>query len=463
MITDKEYPATHSMSTAWYAADEDGNVAIINYNENGPVPWGTETDLCIENIIWGDDEDSKDLSITMTDDQIDEMIENPHHPKTDSNWWYNCAIQIDTAKEKLFLELAKGRGFTLKKCLSKHRGLYLVDADMHVRGVKRTALQKMLDNEIIIKVFNLKNMDIEEDWVDEKVVFKKNFDNLPYFIYGQPYSIDFLSERLNIPRNPIKLSQFPETLRRRIPVLPIKFSEKKNFQIAEWVPTNVYTIEEDIVDGVEYSLLKLTDGTEAYVLTDLNADVFVEYCSEKEKYQCEENGRGCDNCCRCLSYQRTSSPTVMQIFSPFIDRFRFWDYMGYDEIKIHSVWWAFLQRIPYKDPQNYYLFPKDLEHRISRKQLEDYYLKSYRYLEDKIDCFKPRVLILDELSEEVMSKKYGISNGRMTICGVEYPVFKRSEMESRRAEIESLALLPYRGKKIPHIITVEEMKKLKGE
>jgi hypothetical protein len=36
-------------------------------------------------------------------------------------------------------------------------------------------------------------------------------------------------------------------------------------------------------------------------------------------------------------------------------------------------------------------------------------------------------------------------------------------MESRRVEIEALALLPYRGKKIPHIITVEEMKKLKGE
>ena len=26
MKIDKEYPATHSMSTAWYVADEDGNV-----------------------------------------------------------------------------------------------------------------------------------------------------------------------------------------------------------------------------------------------------------------------------------------------------------------------------------------------------------------------------------------------------------------------------------------------------
>ncbi len=26
------------METAWYAADEDGNIALIMYNDNGPVP-----------------------------------------------------------------------------------------------------------------------------------------------------------------------------------------------------------------------------------------------------------------------------------------------------------------------------------------------------------------------------------------------------------------------------------------
>lgn len=40
MITDKEYPATHSMATAWFAIDLDGNVGILDFNENGPVPDG---------------------------------------------------------------------------------------------------------------------------------------------------------------------------------------------------------------------------------------------------------------------------------------------------------------------------------------------------------------------------------------------------------------------------------------
>ena len=34
----KEYPATHSMSTSWFAIDEEGKVAILNFEDNGPIP-----------------------------------------------------------------------------------------------------------------------------------------------------------------------------------------------------------------------------------------------------------------------------------------------------------------------------------------------------------------------------------------------------------------------------------------
>ena len=38
MKIDKEYPATHSMSTAWYCVDEEGNVGIVDIHDNGPIP-----------------------------------------------------------------------------------------------------------------------------------------------------------------------------------------------------------------------------------------------------------------------------------------------------------------------------------------------------------------------------------------------------------------------------------------
>ena len=65
MLIDKEYPATHSMSTSWYIFDEDGNVGIMDFNANGPVPWGTEETVS-EDLVWGHDSDKVDL----TEEQI---------------------------------------------------------------------------------------------------------------------------------------------------------------------------------------------------------------------------------------------------------------------------------------------------------------------------------------------------------------------------------------------------------
>ena len=50
MLLDKEYPATHSMSTAWYMVDDDDNVAIIEYNENGPVPRQLQKIYCLAHL-----------------------------------------------------------------------------------------------------------------------------------------------------------------------------------------------------------------------------------------------------------------------------------------------------------------------------------------------------------------------------------------------------------------------------
>ena len=46
----KEYPATHSMDTAWFAVDHDGNVAIFQFEEDGPGPIPF-TDLHTDDLI----------------------------------------------------------------------------------------------------------------------------------------------------------------------------------------------------------------------------------------------------------------------------------------------------------------------------------------------------------------------------------------------------------------------------
>ena len=185
MKTDKEYPATHSMSTAWYVADADGNVGIINFNENGPVPLETEQ-TCVKELIFGHEEDYKRkifLPIDLTDEQIDDLIENPHLPE-DEDWWFDCAILIDTDKEKLFFDLIKEKkDFEVELCISKKRGIYKIDAlecivfetknkPRHVR--RYSTLQKLLDNNIIHKVYKLKEFYMNDEWNDGNIIHKKN-------------------------------------------------------------------------------------------------------------------------------------------------------------------------------------------------------------------------------------------------------------------------------------------------
>ena len=100
MKIEKEFPATHSMSTAWYVADEDGNVAIMNYNDNGPVPWETE-ETSIEELVYGhfEDYDTKDhLTVDLTDDQIDDLMERDYYLILNSQYfdeeWYRSAYGL---------------------------------------------------------------------------------------------------------------------------------------------------------------------------------------------------------------------------------------------------------------------------------------------------------------------------------------------------------------------------------
>ena len=188
MITDKEYPATHSMSTAWYAADEDGNVAIINYNENGPVPWIAKKELGIESIVFGDDMNVGE-EVSLTDEQIDEILGNCKTVDFNDADLSNCMVLIDTAKEKDFMELAEKENFEIVHCLSKRRGLYYIDASVikdESYSLNDSAIQRMLDDKLIVKFYEWRMFYVNDDWEDDKNDF---FDYKAKFIRKAECSI----------------------------------------------------------------------------------------------------------------------------------------------------------------------------------------------------------------------------------------------------------------------------------
>lgn len=463
----QEYPATHSMSTAWYIVDEEGNVGIIDYNDNGPVPWQLE-ETCVENLVYGHAEES--IPIALTEEQIDDLMESPHSPE-EEELWFDCIVQIDLNKKSEFLELAKNPDIDCDHCISKARGLYELDAygciDNNTNQITESStLKKMLDNKMIKAVFRMKNFWMDDEWENNKIVHSKSFTNAPYYIFHQPYWNQELPKCMNIPKHPVKLKQFPLELRDRVSRVPLKFSETKSFQIAEWYPCSMTSNDPVIVDGYEYDLLPLTNGSFAYVNTDMALTTeFFKFCSEKEKYHCKECGW---KCYTCHSHCFTGQPTVLFIRNPL----QKWNYelqFKSDVIVWHSVWIPLLPLIPYKIPNKSYSdgyesCPSEakISKYVSQTQMVEYFKKNRQWFEDIVKRVNPRVVILCDEAKGLIETVYSFNQDHIEIGNKTYPLFLFSALEANRKEIERLALLSYQGKIIPHIITTEEMDKIKS-
>ena len=185
MKFDKEYPATHSMDTAWYLADADGNVAIIDYNDNGPLPWGTEEN-CIENLVFGRTNElinEEQIKINLTDDQLDLLLQDPHTPEEEEYW--TCIVQIDPSREDEYLMLAKKEGFLENNCLSKKRGLYYISSIESTYPTKqgkwvlykKSLIRKMISEGIIQKVYREPNHPLADDLLENGI------EPIPFFVF----------------------------------------------------------------------------------------------------------------------------------------------------------------------------------------------------------------------------------------------------------------------------------------
>lgn len=274
MKTNKEYPATHSMSTAWYAIDEEGNVAIIDFDENGPVPFDAPGayEYGIENLAYEelkkDNQSTSNIELNFTDEQALDLISGAKEAGVDTHKdFFDYIILIDTTKEKRFLEWVDTARRSADEydvelhVISKKIGLYR----FHLDGYKHI-VEALIDEKILLKI---KNVEIE---CDDKF-FNKEYNismeeaNLPFYVYKQPYSTWNLIERLSEPKHPVKVDQLPQSVSNAFH-LPFKFSEAKQFQIAEYLPCKFYN-DGIIIDGIKgYSVLPLTNGEAAFFRED---------------------------------------------------------------------------------------------------------------------------------------------------------------------------------------------------
>lgn len=284
----KEYPATHSMSTAWFFVDKEDNVAIFDFEDNGPIPVGAGrdnnvTDLCFYDTIVEQDGRKR---LNFTDEQVLAICEGQWEEHVPDDYYFSQDIvQIDLSKENQFFDyLAVPRKKVKEEwdnsfapiCLSKKYGIYLLDLDSYKYGygMKNKHVKYLFDNGIILRYCqspyydNLFDADEEED-VPE-------FDSCPYYLYSNDYDEFYPHKRYAVPKYPMKLSQMPSHLKDKVLRLDLKFSESESIQIAHELPCYSYGSWTSLKssEGYSYNEVQMPSGEVVYCL-DCEDEEFV--------------------------------------------------------------------------------------------------------------------------------------------------------------------------------------------
>ena len=257
MLRDKEYPATHSMDTAWFAVDLDGNVAIFQFEEDGPGPipfTDIHTNELIQSYLaqmrFGID------TLDFSDEQIGELMSSLHNVKDFEEISGNSLVAIDPAKKYSFLEYVN-----CPLCVSDEHGLYYVE---WWKEKYKWQIQQMINDKVIRKGrecdIEIYFDDIREDQSEHRLAY------FPFFVYEQN-NRNKAPERVVTPKYPLMESQLPKSAKDYTLHLPVHFKDDKYVEPSEFIDSQCWSYNNNTkeVDGVKYMQVALTHGGFGYV------------------------------------------------------------------------------------------------------------------------------------------------------------------------------------------------------
>ena len=401
MIKDKEYPATHSMATSWFAVDCEGNVALIDFNDNGPVPDVVGSDESFESIIVEHfvDKSSKIRKTILTEEQIDLLVscldfepfnkDDEHIILDDRIWRINPQLKDD------FFKIMEGYENSLV-ILSEEKGLYYIvylSEKKRQKVFERICETKFTFSSAIFFIFTC----IEEETDSNPPRLAEGFENLPMFIYAQEYW-DPPLKRVHIPKHPIKANQLTEENIEKALHFPFSFRDNEQIPVhfyypsswfeKGWIPNNYQDCELEISKGNNTSFIRTNELT-------------VPHCTNDYLY----------------SHAYTFEPTVAIIKSE--------DCYIFDELPSYIFKYAFIFTF---DPQR------------------------SNYLHKLIEFYRPYLFIVDEKVLSSLEKEFHIFYKKLIIREKEFPLFTYEEVEQHKNEILALAKMPYRGEKTTYYI-----------
>ncbi len=257
MIINKEYPATHSMDTAWFACDLDGNVAIFQFDENGPGPIPF-TDLHTDELIsmLGKEKDGITM-MPFTKEQIEELKSGLKPVYTKDEIRHYCNILIKPSVVDEFIK--SGAKFDL--CYSVEEGFYHLEywdsyeSDIINKFIKRGDILGAQECDIEIYFEDCRN-----DTSEHRLA------HFPFYVYEQ-CAINFPPGQVVVPRYPMKVDQMSAEAKEYMFKVPVRFAEKEYIEPAEYIDSQCWVFNNHTkeIKGIKYMQVALTEGGYGYV------------------------------------------------------------------------------------------------------------------------------------------------------------------------------------------------------
>lgn len=452
MIIDKEYPATHSMATSWFMVDLDGNVALIDIDDNGPVPISIPKEENYQSILFGTmpDDNTGMKRIPLTKEQAQGIISATKPVGDVTEAPYADIMVIDTAMRDRFIEIAmkvtKGDEFV---CLSEEDGLYLCDLFVYDNAELEAEVLKLYTDKVILRTNYLDALDL----FDNEAEGKRLMGKFPFFFYDQGYSnITFPATRESVPAHPFKEEQLSEKARKGALRIPVHFRDAEMIQLEEYYDCDSYFSEDVKINEGIYDYLPNAEGGNSFFR---KSSVYGPSC-----------GGGCRKCytdgfvnsAYVEGRRLCDYPTGLIILEPTNSRLAWQD----NDLPVSrkSVFIPYMLGIPSR--KSSYMSTEDAWAELTDEERERFTDNCMENMEHFIRCYRPRVIIAVGKAAEVFAKRYRASSHRVTVEGQEYPFFTWEEKDGHMDEIMTLLDLPYLGKVAPRVISEEEAESVYG-
>lgn len=258
MKKNKEYSATHSMDTAWFACDLDGNIAIFQFEEDGPGPIPF-TDLHTDELIpfLGNQNENEICFLPFTDAQVKELQSGLKDVRCveDVEHQVNIIVKPGSIEELIMA------GAVVDFCFSEKENFYHIE----FWNTDESKIQHYIDKGYLLKA---QECDIEIYFEDDRQNQSEHrLAHFPFFIYEQDHVVNRPPERLVVPKHPFKIEQMTERAKKYMLRLPVRFAENEYVEPAEFIDSQYWHYPNDSIeiDGITYIQLELTDGSSGYV------------------------------------------------------------------------------------------------------------------------------------------------------------------------------------------------------